>query len=477
MDYQLSIGENELKEIERLRSIVESQEKALEALFAISDAIIAYPRSKALITSILEIIKPILNAKTVVFWSLNPERLKKCWEYVECGKVTCPAYCNDDQRCWSIPGTQCKPDNSSTKNFEEKMTVCFECPVLLDTVLSFEAVAGEEHEFVEKELTVGTHICKELFLHKPPIAVYHTYYSDSGLKCYRQIDYLPRGSLKRPELIETEDCVTLSAVSGPSTKIGLGLLTKNQLTGIVCMMLDRIHYLSIEEVSLLTNIARIISVAVENSHLYTIMEKKNRRIMNICRDAHHRIKNNLQILSGLFLLQLQQCHDPSTKELMIDNLMRVRSIAYVHQLLSKEDSSTVNLAELCEKIVESGLQLSNIENKFLNFAITGSSSVSLDSRKATNIAIIVNELVTNSIKHGFRERLFGRINVKITDMQDGMVNLEFSDNGIGFPADFDLERDANLGLRIVSDIVREDLNGCMKIESERGARIKIIFKL
>lgn len=474
MGYPFNIEENEWRD-KRMKSIIESQEKALEALFAIADAIIAYPKSRDLITNILEIIKPILNARSVVFWSLNPEKLKKCWEYVECGKVTCPAYGNDDLRCWSIPGTQCKADSGYAKNFEEKMSVCFECPVLLDTVLSFEAFAGEEHEFMEKELTVGTVMCKELFLHKPPISVYHTFYSESGFRCYRQIEYLSKGTVERPAILEAEDCVTIPAFSGACTKIGLGLLTKNQLTGIVCMMLDRTHYLSMEEVSLLTNIAKIISVAVENSYLYTIMEKKNRRIMNICRDAHHRIKNNLQILSGLFLLQLQQCHEPSTKELLIDNLMRVRSIAYVHQLLSQEDSATVNLSELCEKIVESGLQLSNIENKFLNFSITGS-SVYVDSRKATNIAIIVNELVTNSIKHGFRERLFGRINVKIIEIQDNMVSLEFSDNGAGFPPDFDIERDANLGLRIVSDIVKEDLNGCLKIESERGARIKIIFK-
>ncbi len=475
MDYPLNIGDNKLNEMDNMRSIIEYQEKAIDALFAISDAIISYPKSKTLIINILEIIKPLLNAKTVVFWSLNPDKLKKCWEYVECGKVTCPAYGNDDLRCWSIPGTQCKADNTSVGSFEEKMPVCFECPVLLDTVLSFEAFCGEEHEFVEKELTVGTVLCRDLFLQKPPIAVYHTFYNDSGFRCYRQAEWLPGNDIRKPRLIETEDCVTIPAFSGSSTKIGLGLLTKSQLTGLICMMLDRIHYLSAEEVSLLTNIARIASVAIENSHLYSVMEKKNRRILKICRDAHHRIKNNLQILSGLFLLQLQQCHEPSTKELLIDNLMRVRSIAYVHQLLSQEDSATVNLSELCEKIVESGLQLSNIENKFLNFSITGS-SVYVDSRKATNIAIIVNELVTNSIKHGFRERLFGRINVKIIEMQDNMVSLEFSDNGTGFLPDFDIEKDANLGLRIVSDIVKEDLNGCLKIESERGARIKIIFK-
>jgi two-component sensor histidine kinase len=456
-------------------SYVDAKEKALEALFLIADAIVSNPKAKPLVANILEIIRSVFNARTAVFWSLNPERLSRCWEYVECGKVTCPAYGNDDLRCWSIPGTLCKSDSSSLNTFEDKMKVCFECPVLLDATLCFEASSGEQYELIERELTVGSVICKDLFLQKPPIAVYHTIIKEGEPRCYRQIEWLPAESPNKPRLIETEDCVNIPTLSFSATKIGLGLITRHQLTGIICLVLDRIHYLSQEDISLLTNIARITSVAIENSYLHTIMEKKNKRILKICRDAHHRIKNNLQILSGLFLLQLQQCNEPSTKAILIDNLMRVRSIASVHQLLSKEDGSSVNLSELCEKVVESGLQLSNVENKFLNFAITGS-SIFVDSKKATSIAIILNELVTNSLKHGFRERLFGRINVDIKERPDNLVSIIFSDNGRGFPKDFDIERDSNLGLRIVSDIVKEDLNGCMNIDSSRGAIIEIVFK-
>lgn len=459
-----------------LSSNIHFQEKALEALFAISDAIVTYPKTKSLIINILEIIRNLFNASTAIFWSLNPEKLSKCWEKVECGKVTCPAYGNDDLRCWSIPGTLCRPEQGSTESFEEKMPVCFQCPVLLDAPLTFEALSGIEYEYPEKDLTVGTTICRDLFLHKPPIVIYHTIDNNGELVCYKQVECLPRHSPNRPRLVESEGCLSLKALLYPSTKIGLGLLTKHQLTGIICLTLDSVYYLYEEDLSLLMNIARITSVAIENHFLNSIMDKKNKRILKICKDAHHRIKNNLQILSSLFLIQLQHCQDPATKSILMDNLIRVRGISYVHQLLSREDGATVNLTELCEKILESGFQILNIENKFLNYFVSGS-TVFIDSRKATSLAIILNELLTNSIKHGFKDRFFGRVNVKIRETVDNSVILEFCDNGRGFVKGFDIDKHTNLGLKIVLDIVKEDLNGDIKIESDNGSKIIIKFKL
>jgi len=472
MNHQLSLGELR-KEADRLSKIIATQRRVMETLFAISSAVTTVHDSDALLKKVMELIVGVIDAKSVVYWSLKPRLGVKCWETMECDERTCPAYESEDHSCWSIPSTQCRPGVAEMANFEKKLPFCLECPMLLDSVLTAEQFIGIDAELSNKKISVSAPQCKDLFSQRPSISVCHTMSEGRLQRVYRQVTWLPSGHAGSPKLVESEGCSVVPP-SGQSTRICLGLITQNQILGMICLLLEDIHYVSEDEAYLLTNIAQIAATTIENTVFYTLMTKQNKRMASMCMEAHHRIKNNLQTLSGLSFLQLQQSTDPKIKNLLMDNLMRIKSIAFVHQMLSEDSYAKVRLPELADHIIESGIQLANIEKKLLTYSVSGD-AISADSKKATSLAIIVNELVTNSIKHGFRRGQAGSINALFKKTQHGYNSLDFSDDGKGFPHDFDIDRDANLGLRMVSDVVREDLNG--SIELSGGAHIHILFKI
>lgn len=467
---------NYQSEIMRLEKIIASQQKALEVVYNISTVVTSNLEFKPLINKILELMIPLVEAKNAVLWTLNPSKLAKCWEVTECGKSNCPAYNSLDHRCWSIQGSKCRSCNGTNhQSFEEKLEECMECPVLGGAVLPMETSMGIDHEITEKEITIGDAICKGLLLNDPSIAVFHSYPENGSIACYQQISWLDNEKNSEPRMIPGRQCITDHDLVLPKTKIGLGLMTKKQIMGIICLDLDNVHYVSETEVSLLTNLASIVAITIENAQLYRLMEKDNLKMNVLCKEAHHRIKNNLQSLTGLCFLQLQQCDNTATRGILMDNMMRLRSIAFVHQLLSQGDSSSIDILELADKITEAALQLNNSDKKFLNSSV-GGDTIFVDSQKATNIAIIINELVTNSLKHGFRDRLMGRIKLKVKKGPNNHIIMEFSDNGNGFPSDFDINRNSNLGLRIVTDIIKEDLDGTIQIISNNGATVLITFQ-
>lgn len=464
--------ENYLREIEHLKKTISTQQKALKTLFELSSIVTSTFEFKPLIAKILELMMPVVGAKNAVLWSLQPSKMIKCWEYLECDKTACPAFNNVDQRCWSMRGTHCS--TTENKSFEEKFPICIECTVLSNAALSADICIGIDHEFAEKEMTVGDAVCKGLFLNNPCIVVFHSLPGETGVRYFQQVTWANENA-PEPRLVEGKDCVTDKSGELIMTKIGLGLVTRNQIIGVVCLGLETLHFLSESEASLLTNLASVAAITIENAQLYALMDKKNQRMVYLCKEAHHRVKNNLQSLAGLCFLQLQHCKDLTAQGMLIDNLLRIRSIAFVHQMLSQEDSASVNILTLAEKIMEMAIQVSNADKKFLTFSATGD-DVYVNSKKATAVAIILNELVTNSLKHGFRERLFGRLKTKVQETPDHQAVIEFSDNGAGFPEAFDINRDSNLGLRIVSDIIKEDLDGNMIITPEGGTCIRIAFK-
>ena len=225
---------------------------------------------------------------------------------------------------------------------------------------------------------------------------------------------------------------------------------------------------------LLTNAASIAAAAIENADLYYLMEKRNQQITTLLKESHHRIKNNLQAIAGLCSMQLQQTSDPETLSLIFDNLTRIRSISMVHQLPSQDQVKYVSLFDMIRKIVEMVVHLSNSENKNFAYEVHGD-DIKVYSQKATALALIINELTTNSIKHGFENARCGSIGVTLTPGQDSRVSLEFSDNGRGLPEGFCMEMCKSLGLQLVANLVQDDLNGEFSLATNGKTTAKIEF--
>ena len=460
---------------------ITSQRQNLQTLFAISKTITTTMQLKPLLTQILTILMPIVDARSGVLWLVDQDKLRKCWQELNCMKTSCPAYMSTDVRCWSFGHTLGSPLQTEASTLSEKLPECLQCSVMSHVTLKVAASTGFVPGMKEPDvMSLGDSLCKNVLLEDPKLVVFHSYPPTEGASeqtCYRQVEWAsqdPFGDHKKPKMVQARSCFD-EVVTSPTTRIGMALVTKNQIHGFLCLGLDRVHYLTDDEAMLLTNAAALAASAIENADLYYQMEKRNQQITTLLKESHHRIKNNLQAIAGLCSMQLQQTSDPATTNLILDNLTRIRSISLVHQLLSQEDVKFVSLIQMIRRVMEMVIQLSNGAQKKVTYEIHGE-DVKISSQKATAVALIINELTTNSIKHGFENSPSGNIHVTLTSSNDNRITLDFTDNGRGLPQGFCIEMYKCLGLQLVSNLVQDDLNGVFSLSSGDRTTARIEFR-
>jgi two-component sensor histidine kinase len=174
-------------------------------------------------------------------------------------------------------------------------------------------------------------------------------------------------------------------------------------------------------------------------------------------EIHHRVKNNLQTIAALLRLQSRRVNSEEAKHVLQDGINRILSVAIVHEFLSRRDARVINLRDVAQRII-SQIQQSLLDpEKSIQIELTGP-SIYLSPQQTTACALSINELIQNSIEHGFKSQNFGTVVVDLTDRGD-LVRIEVSDDGGGLPSDFDLGQDVSLGLRIVQSLATEDLGG------------------
>lgn len=191
-------------------------------------------------------------------------------------------------------------------------------------------------------------------------------------------------------------------------------------------------------------------------------------------EVNHRVKNNLQSIIGIIQLDMSRVEDPRVIEALRELVGRVQAIAVVQELLFDEDLRAVDVKETSRRILENALRSNdNLDLKILG-QVTGA-RVRLPSRKATPLASVVNELVYNSVSHAFGGRDQGSVSISLQEVTGGQILVQVSDDGVGLPLGFSLERDAKLGLRIVEGLVTQDLGGEFAIASSQGTIARVTF--
>lgn len=196
---------------------------------------------------------------------------------------------------------------------------------------------------------------------------------------------------------------------------------------------------------------------------------------NLLREIHHRVKNNLQIISGLFDKQARQVTDETTKKLMKEGQDRVFSIALVHQNLYESDNlTTIEIKSYLEMLTK------NIEksqsNGFQDIALKLDVDDSvLDIDTAIPLGLILNELITNCYKYAFENRTKGEIQIRFHQIENEMV-LAVQDNGVGLPQNFDMHKTKSLGLNLVQGLVRQ-LDGKLDFASNTEGTVFTIHFL
>ncbi len=192
----------------------------------------------------------------------------------------------------------------------------------------------------------------------------------------------------------------------------------------------------------------------------------------VIKEIHHRVKNNLQTVISLLRLQSRRVDNEYLQKAFQESISRISSIAITHELLAKEGIDEVYIIEIIKKLSENMIRYVSRPDLEVDIEILGD-DFSIDSDRSTSIALVINEIIQNSIEHGFINREKGKISIMVSKFKN-KVAIDIVDDGVGFDTG-DLEI-KNLGLNIVNQLVRDKLAGNLKISSSSGGtRVHIGF--
>jgi len=193
----------------------------------------------------------------------------------------------------------------------------------------------------------------------------------------------------------------------------------------------------------------------------------------LLKEIHHRVKNNLQIVSSLLSLQSQYVNEPGSVELFKESQSRIISMALIHEKLYQTgDLTRINLSEYANELIGDLFRSYSVNTHLVKYQIE-SKNILLDINTAIPCGLIINELVTNSIKHAFPDNRSGEIKIDI-QCHDGNCILKIADNGVGFPDDLDINDVKTLGLQLVTSLTKQ-LDGTIKLDREGGTCFTIKF--
>jgi len=195
----------------------------------------------------------------------------------------------------------------------------------------------------------------------------------------------------------------------------------------------------------------------------------------LLKEVHHRVKNNLQVITSLLRLEAGRSKEPSRREVLQEMQGRIRSMALLHETLYRSGNfAGVNLADYLRQVATQVFRAQNTAPGRVQLSLE-LAEVSVDMDQAIPCGLIVNELVTNSLKHAFPDARAGAMKVSLGKVGEGPLHqLEITDNGVGLPADFELTTSGTLGMQLVADLSRQ-LQGEFELGRGPGARFALRF--
>ncbi|MBE9092920.1 PAS domain S-box protein [Tychonema sp. LEGE 07203] len=195
----------------------------------------------------------------------------------------------------------------------------------------------------------------------------------------------------------------------------------------------------------------------------------------LLKEIHHRVKNNMQVISSLLQLQAQYIEDEPTLALFEESQTRIHSMALIHeQLYQSENLDRIDLQPYVENLVANLYQSFGCGNTSIQFNLNVD-PIFLNIETAIPCGLIINELVSNSLKYAFSQSLTGEINIDFFyEITSQHFHLSIQDNGSGFPPGFDVENTESLGLRLVR-MLTSQLDGTLVVDSECGTCYHISF--
>jgi len=239
------------------------------------------------------------------------------------------------------------------------------------------------------------------------------------------------------------------------------LKVKQKVLGCICIYSSHRHFLSPEQMQLVITFANEAAIAIENARLYEETRRGLEFKSVLLRELHHRVKNNLATVAGILSLQRRRTKSPEVRHILAESVNRVQGLAATHDLLAHEDVSEARVDDIARKIV--GVASANLSppEKNITFQVEPC-AVIIPSRAVTILALVINEMISNAIKHGMAGQSRGTITIRGRE-EDSMVIVQVLDTGSGPP--IGAMEDAGessafdgLGLSLIKNLI-SDLGG------------------
>lgn len=331
---------------------------------------------------------------------------------------------------------------------------------------------------IEAVLRMITEQAVEL-VHAEAAAVFRPSLSTSAPSYEPIIDYR-FGSIRNLVNVEDRDKVVdevfrtgsirsgqIAYTDGAATLYCLPLRSARETVGALCLRLGAGIELSEDTLGLLQAFSDSAAMAIENAQLYQNAMLSVLTQQTLVQEMHHRVRNNLQTVAALLSLQLRRASDEPWEFELREAINRIQSIAGVHDLLSDErrlGGTTVDLiARMVAEDAHSTLIPPGLKVKFDIQPTT----LTVPSRQATIMSLLINELTSNAIHHGFEGRDHGHIRIRAWE-NGGMASVEVFNDGAKVPEGFDPAASEGLGMRITQSLVTSDLKGAFSISSDEA---------
>jgi two-component sensor histidine kinase len=195
----------------------------------------------------------------------------------------------------------------------------------------------------------------------------------------------------------------------------------------------------------------------------------------LVKEIHHRVKNNLQIISSLLDMRSMRSRDPETCKILEDAQTKIYNMALIHtQLYQSQPFDRINMERHVEDLFSYLLEVyAHMKNKIV--PVIDCSNVFLPVTQAIPCAVIINELLSNVFKHAFKHNQNGKIEIYMKNSDNNRALIKIKDNGIGIPKETDIKKLDSLGLKLVANLVQIQLKGKMEIRCNEGTEVTISF--
>jgi len=233
------------------------------------------------------------------------------------------------------------------------------------------------------------------------------------------------------------------------------------------------HTFSQAEKELLNAISNEVGVVIAKLQADELIRITLKEKETLLKEIHHRVKNNMQVISSLISLQAQQATEPETVEMLKESQSRIRSMALIHEKLYRSGSlAEIDFGDYVDSIIDELLRMFNVAPGAITIT-TDVENVLFGVDTAIPCALIINELVSNSLKHAFPDGATGEVTITLHQI-NGTYELTVADNGEGLPPNFDFRATDSLGMQLVTALVNQ-LDGTITLDRTKGTTFITTF--